>query len=113
MPSRTSTVPSSPCGTRQLGTDSPGTAGCSPATARSRRHLAVSPGRYASVAVPLPAWAISGSPRRVAVLGRALTLPGVGAVLAAPWALTWNDLLDGAPLSGAAVTSRLALGIGH
>src|SRR5205823_13810744 len=83
------------------------------AAARYRRHLATTVGRYASVAAPFHGWAIAGSPRRVALLGRALTLPGVGAALAAPWALTWNDLLDGAPLSGAAVTSRLALGIGH
>jgi menaquinone-9 beta-reductase len=88
-------------------------AGPEAAAARYRRHLATTPGRYASVAAPLHAWAITGSPRRVALVGRALTLPGVGAAIAAPWALTWNDLLDGAPLSGAAVTSRLALSIGR
>jgi len=83
------------------------------AAARYRRHLAATAGRYASVAAPVHAWAITGSPRRVARLGRALTLPGLGAALAAPWALTWNDLLDGAPLSAAAITCRVALGIGR
>jgi geranylgeranyl reductase family protein len=88
-------------------------AGPGTAAARYRRQLAASPGRYAAVAAPVHAWAISASPRRVALVGRALTLPGVGAALAAPWALTWNDLLDGAPLSGAAVTSHAALAVGR
>jgi flavin-dependent dehydrogenase len=88
-------------------------AGPGTAATHYRRHLATTPGRYASVAAPLHAWAITGSPRRVALVSRALTLPGVGAAIAAPWALTWNDLLDGAPLSGAAVTSRVALSIGR
>src|SRR5262249_46352552 len=88
-------------------------AGPETAAARYRRHLAVTTARYASVAAPLHAWAISGSPGRGARVGRALTLPGFASAIAAPWALTWNDLLDGAPLSGAAVTSRVALGIGR
>ncbi len=66
------------------------------AALRYRQQLAAGPGRYTSVAAPLHAAAISGSPRRVALLGRAMTLPGVGAAIASPWALTWNDLLDGA-----------------
>ena len=51
-------------------------AGPTSAAARYRQHLAAGPGRYASVAAPLHAAAIAGSPRRVALLGRALTLPG-------------------------------------
>jgi flavin-dependent dehydrogenase len=83
------------------------------AAARYCAHLAAGPARFASVAAPIHAWAISGSPRRVARLSRALTLPGVGAALAAPWALTWNDLLDGAPPSVASVAAHLALGVGR
>jgi hypothetical protein len=49
----------------------------------------------------------------VALLGRALTLPGVGAAIASPWALTWNDLLDGAPPGPTTLASRLALGVGR
>ena len=88
-------------------------AGPGSAAARYRQHLAAGPGRYAAVAAPIHAAAITGSPRRVALLGRALTLPGVGAAIAAPWALTWNDLLDGAPPGPATLASRLALGIGR
>jgi flavin-dependent dehydrogenase len=88
-------------------------AGPDTAAARYRHHLAAGPGRYASASAPVHAWAISGSPRRVARLGRALTLPGVGAAIAAPWALTWNDLLDGAPPGLTTLASRLALGVGR
>ena len=88
-------------------------AGPTSAAARYRQHLAAGPGRYASVAAPLHVAAIAGSPRRVALLGRALTLPGVGTAIAAPWALTWNDLLDGAPPGPATLASRVALGVGR
>lgn len=88
-------------------------AGPGSAASRYRHHLAAGAGRYASVAAPVHAAAISGSPRRVALLGRALTLPGVGAAIAAPWALAWNDLIDGAPPGPANVASRLAVGVGR
>ena len=88
-------------------------AGPGSAAARYRHHLAAGPGRYASVAAPVHAMAITGSPLRVALLGRALTLPGLGAAIAAPWALTWNDLLDGAPAGPATLASRLTLGVGR
>ena len=88
-------------------------AGPGSAASRYRQHLAAGPGRYASVAAPLHASAITGSPRRVALLGRALTLPAVGAAIASPWALTWNDLLDGAPPGPTTLASRLALGVGR
>ncbi len=88
-------------------------AGPGSAAARYREYLAGGSGRHASVAAPLHAAAIAGSPRRVALLGRALTLPGLGAAIAAPWALTWNDLIDGAPPGPATAASRLAVGIGR
>jgi geranylgeranyl reductase family protein len=88
-------------------------AGPRSAASRYRQHLAAGPGRYTTVAAPVHASTITGSPRRVALLGRALTLPGVGAAIASPWALTWNDLLDGAPPSPTTFASRLALGVGR
>ena len=88
-------------------------AGPGTAADRYRKYLAAGPARYAAVAAPLHAAAITGSPRRVALLGRALTLPGVGTAIAAPWALTWNDLLDGAPPGPTTLAARLALGIGR
>jgi geranylgeranyl reductase family protein len=83
------------------------------AATRYRATLADGPGRYARVAAPIHAAAISGSPRRVARLTRALTLPGVGAGIAAPWAVLWNDLADGAPPGLTTALSQTALGIGR
>lgn len=88
-------------------------AGPGSAAIRYRQHLAAGPGRFAAMAAPIHAAAITGSPRRVAMLGRALTLPGLGGAIAAPWALTWNDLLDGAPPGPATFASRLAVGVGR
>lgn len=88
-------------------------AGPGSAARRYRDYLASGPARYVSVAAPIHAASVSGSPRRVAVLGRALTLPGVGAAIARPWALSWNDLLDGAPPGPTTAASRLALTIGR
>lgn len=88
-------------------------AGPGTAAAAYRRHLAAGPAVHASVAAPMHAAAISGSPRRVALLGRALTLPAVGAAIAAPWALTWNDLIDGAQPGPAVLASRLAVAVGR
>ena len=88
-------------------------AGPGTAAVRYRRHLAIGAGRYAAVAAPIHATAITGSPRRLALLGRTLTLPGLGAAIASPWALTWNDLLDGAPPGPSSVASRLALSVGR
>ena len=83
-------------------------AGPGDAAERYLRILAAGPARYASVAAAVHAVSISGSPRRVAGLGRALTLPGVGRTIAAPWALYWNDLLDGAPPGPATLAATVA-----
>jgi hypothetical protein len=56
---------------------------------------------------------ISGSPVRVALLGRALTAPLLGRAIAAPWALLWNDLVDGAPDAGVTHVARAALRAGR
>ncbi len=88
-------------------------AGPGSAAVRYRRHLAAGPGRYAMATAPIHAAAISGSARRVAGLGRALTAPVIGAFIASPWALLWNDLLDGAPPGATRRAARLALGFGR
>lgn len=88
-------------------------AGPGSAAVRYRQYLAGGLGRYASVAAPVHAAAITGSPRRVAVLGRALTIPGIGSAIAAPWAVTWNDLVDGAPRGPVTAASRLIMGVGR
>ena len=87
---------------------SPGTA-----AARYRRHLATTVGRYACIAAPIHSAAISGSQQRVSRLTRTLTFPGVGTTLAAPWAVTWNDLIDGAPPGPATAAARVASVIGR
>jgi hypothetical protein len=83
-------------------------AGPGDAAQRYARTLAAGPARYASVAAAVHAVSISGSPWRVAGLGRALTLPGVGRAIAAPWALYWNDLLDGATPGPATLGAHVA-----
>ena len=88
-------------------------AGPGSAASRYRQHLAEGPGRHAAATAPIHAAAITGSPQRVSYLGRALTLPGIGAAIASPWALTWNDLLDGARPGPAALASHLALSAGR
>ena len=67
------------------------------AVARYRRALSDVFGPYASVAAPIHAAAVAGSAARVSKLCRLLTAPGIGRAIAGPWALYWNDLLDGAP----------------
>jgi len=88
-------------------------AGPGSAASRYRQHLAEGPGRDAAATAPIHAAAITGSPRRVALLGRTITLPGIGAAIASPWALTWNDLLDGARPGPASLASHLALSAGR
>jgi flavin-dependent dehydrogenase len=85
--------------------------GC--AAGRYRRFLTATHGSYASVAAPLHAASISGSPKRVSAIGRTLTLPGLSRVIAAPWALYWNDLRDGAPLGLTTAAATAAHRVGR
>jgi geranylgeranyl reductase family protein len=64
---------------------------------RYRAWLATTHQRYLAAAAPVHVASVSGSPRRVSMLGRALTAPGLGRAVAGPWALSWNDLREGAP----------------
>jgi flavin-dependent dehydrogenase len=63
---------------------------------RYLEHLGSGPARHAAATSAVHV-AASRTPRRVALVGRALTMPLVGRLIARPWALLWNDLVDGAP----------------
>lgn len=88
-------------------------AGPGAAAAAYRRALAAGPGRFARATAPLHAAAIGGSPRGLALLTGALTAPVIGPAIAAPWALLWNDLVDGAPPGATTRAARLALALGR
>ena len=88
-------------------------AGPSDAAARYRQVLACGPGRYALATAPLHAAAISGSPRRVSRVGRLITARGVGRAIASPWAVLWNDLIEGSPPGPATIAARTAAMLGR
>ena len=88
-------------------------AGPGAAATNYRRLLADGPGRFAAATAPLHHAAIDGSPIRVAMLGRLLTLPVLRSAIAPTWSLAWNDLVDGANPGPTAVMSRLALAAGR
>lgn len=85
-------------------------AGPSTAAVHYRRFLRAGPGRFAAAASPLHHAAINGSPSRVAMLGRLLTLPVLRTLIAPTWARSWNDLVDGSAPGPTMVTSGLAIG---
>jgi len=78
-----------------------------------RQLLAAGPGGFAAATAPLHHATIDGSATRVAMLGRALTLPVLRRAIAPVWALTWNDLVDGARPGVATSISRVALAAGR
>lgn len=86
-------------------------AGPGGASRQYRAALATRYAPYASTTAPVTAWML-GQPRAVAGIGRLLTAPGVGRLLAGGWAIYWNDLLDGAlpgwPRRVAQVVDRVA-----
>lgn len=71
-----------------------------------RRCLARTYGRFHGSNAAVHA-ALLSHPRAVAAAGRLLTAPGIGRMLAAGWALYWNDLLDGARPGGAATSAAI------
>lgn len=52
-------------------------------------------------------------PRAIAAIGRALTLPGIGSVIAGGWSIFWNELHDGAPPGRARATAAVATSVGR
>jgi len=73
----------------------------------SRTHL-----RYHQVTSAVQS-ALVSRPLVISALGRVLTSPGVGRVLAPGWGLYWNELLDGAVPGLARSTANLADRVGR
>jgi menaquinone-9 beta-reductase len=87
-------------------------AGLGDAPARYRAHIAQRYLPYLSTTAGLHR-SLLRRPRLVAAMTRGLTSAPVGRVLAGGWAITWNDLLDGAPPSVAAGVAAAAAGLGR
>jgi geranylgeranyl reductase family protein len=83
------------------------TAGPDGAARLYKNELAHRYAPYAATTAPITAWMIE-RPAGVALIGRALTAPGVGSLLAGGWAVYWNDLLDGARPGWPRRVARLA-----
>jgi menaquinone-9 beta-reductase len=65
------------------------------AAGRYRAYLANTYAPYHSTTAPVHA-ALLPRPRVVSAVGRALTAPAVGSLLAPGWSIFWNDLVEGA-----------------
>jgi geranylgeranyl reductase family protein len=85
-------------------------AGPAAAARRYREYLARSYAPYLSATAPVHQ-ALVPRPRVVSAVGRLLTMPVLGSLLAPSWSIVWNDLLDGAeprvPRAVAATAVRL------
>jgi menaquinone-9 beta-reductase len=86
--------------------------GIDQASGRYRAHVARTYVPYLSTTAAVHRTLLR-RPRLVAALTRGLTSPGVGRSLAGGWSVMWNDLLDGAPPSGATAVAATAAGLGH
>lgn len=82
------------------------------ATRRYREYLANTYAPYHSTTAPAHR-ALLPRPRVVAAVGRALTAPALGSLLAPGWSIFWNDLLDGAQPTVPRAVAALAAGIGR
>ncbi|HST25145.1 MAG TPA: geranylgeranyl reductase family protein [Gaiellaceae bacterium] len=70
---------------------SPGTAALAYSRALAARH-----GGFHPTTAALQSY-MATHPRLLALTGRLVTAPGVSSLIAGPWSMYWNDLLDGAP----------------
>ncbi|MDQ6852771.1 MAG: geranylgeranyl reductase family protein [Actinomycetota bacterium] len=82
------------------------------AAQRYREYLANTYAPYHSTTAPVHA-ALLPRPRVVSAVGRALTAPGVGSLLAPGWSIFWNDLVDGARPTVPRGVAAVAAGIGR
>lgn len=87
-------------------------AGPDAAATRYRASLASTFAPYQSIAAPAHA-ALLPRPRATAAIGRLLTAPGVGRVIAGGWSIFWNDLLEGAAPGGARTLASTAARVGR
>jgi geranylgeranyl reductase family protein len=79
---------------------SPGTAASTYTRALAARH-----GLFHPAGAALQAY-MATHPRMLSLTGRIITTPGVSSLLARPWSMYWNDLVDGAPDSPARTGAR-------
>lgn len=86
--------------------------GVDSACARYRAYLASTYLPYLSTTATVHR-SMLARPRLVAALTRGLTAPGIGRAVAGGWSIMWNDLLDGAPPSGARRLAATAAGVGR
>jgi flavin-dependent dehydrogenase len=77
------------------------------AAARYRAALSRQHGHYAATTAPITT-AMLAYPRVVAAVGRLLTAPGIGRLVAGGWSVYWNDLLEGAAPGGPRRTALMA-----
>jgi menaquinone-9 beta-reductase len=82
------------------------------ATRRYRAYLANTYAPYDSTTAPAHR-ALLLRPRVVSAVGRVLTAPALGSLLAPGWSIFWNDLLDGAQPTVPRAVAAVASGIGH
>ena len=82
------------------------------AARRYRAYLANTNAPYHSATAPVHR-ALLPRPRVVSAVGRVLTAPALGSLLAPGWSIFWNDLLDGAQPTVPRVVAAIAAGIGR
>ena len=87
-------------------------AGPSQAAARYRHFLAATYAPYQSIVAPIHR-ALLPHPLAVALIGRAITAPGIGRTLAGAWSLFWNDLVAGARPRPSREIAGLAFALGR
>jgi hypothetical protein len=77
-----------------------------------RAYLANAYAPYQSTTAPAHR-ALLPRPRAVSAVGRVLTAPALGSLLAPGWSIFWNDLLDGARPPVPRAVAAVASGIGR
>jgi hypothetical protein len=79
---------------------------------RYRAYLASTYAPYHSTTAPVHA-ALLPRPRVVSAVGRVLTAPALGSLLAPGWSIFWNHLLDGAQPTVPRAVAAIASGVGR
>jgi menaquinone-9 beta-reductase len=87
-------------------------AGPAQASRRYRAYLANTFAPYHSTTAPAHR-ALLPRPRLVSTVGRMLTAPALGSLVAPGWSIFWNDLLDGAQPKVPRAVAAVAAGIGR
>ena len=82
------------------------------AARRYRAYLASTYAPYHATTAPVHQ-ALLPRPRIVSAVGRALTAPALGSLLAPGWSIFWNDLLDGAEPKVPRAAAAVAAGVGR